>query len=365
MRNLRLCLLTVLTAGLCAAGIPMASGAEEKPVVDLTLIPQDASGFVTLKVTGIWEEDSVKNMLKALEKKPDIFKEVEKFLGLELKQVERVSIMLPAGPNEEPLVILTTLKPFDQEKVRDAMAPNAEKKTIGTRSCYVGKSGSGSGGGGSGVYFANDRTFVCGQAKVLIGYLDKKWDISKDTRFKNATELIGQNTLIGMMDVSPFSKNMLKNLPPNLKETEALYAASPALFTVIGSKDSSLTGKLSYKDEGSAKDAEKAAIKTREALAKLIADEQKELAKEADRPEVKNDPFSAWATNSLIDLMKEVEDNVKKAKVTQKGNDIEVTIQSKVSGPRLAVAVFGSLFMTVSATESKERDPSREKGTER
>ncbi len=228
------------------------------------------------------------------------------------------------------------------------MAKKGEKKTVGDKVYYAGQH--------TAVYFVNDRTVVTGEPKVLAAYLDKKLDITKDARFKSAADLVAKNTLVGMVDLSPYSKDIQKDLPPTFKGTEPLFAASPAFVTVTGSKDLALTAKLTYKDEDAAKSAEKAAHTTAEALRQLVIEGQKELAKQATRPETQKDAYAQWAIKETTSLLKEFEDNLKKAEVSQKGKEVEVTMQSKASPARVAVTMISSMFMI---RGSSEKPPDR------
>src|SRR2546427_591686 len=107
---------------------------DDKATSDLTLVPQDAAGVVTLNVGGLWEDQVLKDMLKAIASSPksaDVLDRAEKMIGINLKKVQRMTVILPLEPEDHtPLLIITTTKALDQDRVRNTLAPEAVKKTV-------------------------------------------------------------------------------------------------------------------------------------------------------------------------------------------------------------------------------------------
>src|SRR5580693_3732953 len=85
--------------------------AADNPAADLDLLPPDSPGFVTLRVSELWDEPAVKDFIKKAQGsgENDFFKDAEKELGFDLKQVARVTIVLPPDleDSEAPLFIVT------------------------------------------------------------------------------------------------------------------------------------------------------------------------------------------------------------------------------------------------------------------
>ncbi len=323
---------------------------ETKVPQHLSLVPVDAAGFITADFTGFFDEDIVKEVIKKFEAsgKSNIMKEFEKMLGVDLKQISRVTVVMPATleNDDSPVVIISTSKPLDKDKVKENLTPKGtEKKTESGKVYFVG-----SNPGNPGVHFIGDQTMVVGEGKPLAAYLDKKLDGSV-TRFPQAGKLLADNKLVCIIDLSDYGKKLQKDIP--VKGADALFEAKPAILTLKGDKSLALNLNLMYKDEEQAKTGVTAAKAALDQLAELIVQGQKEMAKQAERPDIKQNELAQWGLKEATSLLKELEDNVKKADVAQKGKEVDVNIKSKASMARVLTLWVGMLI-PVERTEEKE-----------
>jgi hypothetical protein len=102
---------------------PEARAAEEAP--ELSMIPPDAAGFLTVSFAEVWETPALKEVRKMVDNlKGDDY--LRQTVGLRLHEIERVTLLFPSmphlfsgGPNFS--VIVTTKKPYDKVKILDAL----------------------------------------------------------------------------------------------------------------------------------------------------------------------------------------------------------------------------------------------------
>ncbi len=125
-------ILGVLIAATALVAIPAADTPKQPP--ELAMLPRDAMAVITIKVSAIFDHPSFQLLREELSK-PDsvIGKECIKGFGLELMQIDRISMFVNPGEiNIEPHVhfAITTRKPYDRAAVIRAIAG----KEIGDKS---------------------------------------------------------------------------------------------------------------------------------------------------------------------------------------------------------------------------------------
>jgi hypothetical protein len=346
-------LLGTLLPMLCTLGY--AAAEEKKASRHVDLLPHDVSGFVTIRVKDLWDEDIVKDVLKKLAADPrgDLSAMFEKNMGIELKQIDRVTLILPstAGSGDSAVTIFTALKPLDQTKVKDAIVPKAtEKKTANGKVYFESLK--------LVVHFIGDDTFVVGDEKPTLAYLEKKPDPTKQTRFKEVRQLVEKNTAVAMVELSDFGADLEKQLPP-LEGIGTLSKARPAALTVTMNKESAVDLKLTFATEDSAKEGEKAAKSVRDQLSAKLASQVKEAQKEAANPNTKNDAFKKFLLDQVIELLTTLQSSVEKAECSRSGREVQVTVKAKVSAGKAVLAgVLGAYFMV----RKVEKEPAPPQG---
>jgi prepilin-type processing-associated H-X9-DG protein len=93
---------------------------------ELNLIPRDAAAFVSIRVADLWSSDAAKELREYLGLQPNALAQIEKETGLKITDVERISLFYPTLLDlglrrEQPLIVVTTIKPYDAARVLQAM----------------------------------------------------------------------------------------------------------------------------------------------------------------------------------------------------------------------------------------------------
>jgi hypothetical protein len=320
---------------------------------DLELVPADSPGFVTLRVSDIWDDPSVKDFIKktASGEGRDFFKDAEKELGFSLNDVARVTIVLPPmlDDNESPpFFIVTTSKPLDKAKVQAALTPKGEESKSASGKVFIQDKDK-----HAIVHFVGEKTVFIGKGKWALAYLDKKLDTKAEGRYKGAKELAAKNTLAGILDLADYSKELQKNLTKDFKGIDALFEAKPALVTITGGKDLTLACKWSYKNEDGAKDAATAAKALRDQMVAMLIEQEKQFALLADNPDFKKNEKAVAQFKEMLALMKDVEEALKKTEIDSKGKDVNVALHSQLSPAKIVTRWFLMLGSTSEKSSGK------------
>ncbi len=117
----------LLTAALCAAACaaPAAAQPAGRPA-GVDAVPTTAFGFVTVKVSDLWDAEAMKPVRETLTKgDPPVVRELEQALGFGPADVERVTAFWPSIPlapgADAPFVVVTTRKPYNEARVLKAL----------------------------------------------------------------------------------------------------------------------------------------------------------------------------------------------------------------------------------------------------
>ncbi len=122
---------------------------------DLALVPDDAQGFVTVRVADTYNDSTVKSVLAMVKLggiDPD--KEMEKATGFGPADLERATMIIKDAKQDQVWAVLSLNKPYDKAKVAQAMKLEAAEKK------HEGKSYQATRDGGTVVHFASDRRLV-------------------------------------------------------------------------------------------------------------------------------------------------------------------------------------------------------------
>jgi hypothetical protein len=139
--------------------------ADEKPLPsDLVLVPRDAPGFVSVRMGDLADSAAGKEFLQQLrkdkERTGDVLADMQRELIVPPADVERVTFIPGA-----PIAIVRTAKPYDRDKLLDAMGGEARVKRSKGKTIYVA-------GDERAVAPVDDSVFVRGPAGELEKLLD-------------------------------------------------------------------------------------------------------------------------------------------------------------------------------------------------
>src|SRR5206468_3363561 len=108
-------------------GTPVA-GPPQASAVDLTLVPANALGFVTVRAGDIWDLPDVKMARQLLP--PDAAAQQAEFeakIGLTVADVERLTFVATDLANKEAWVVVALKKPYDVKKIKDIFPPGTQE----------------------------------------------------------------------------------------------------------------------------------------------------------------------------------------------------------------------------------------------
>ena len=164
----RLLALLVLLGGPSA----ISCAADEKGLPsDLAQVPPDGGFFMTIRAGDLAASKAGKELLTQLRQdKDNLAATLEKYLGLPLADIERVTVL-------PDVVIVRTTRPYDREKVLDAVVPKGQRQKHKDKTFYHDDAT------GEDVYFVDDQTYLrahswkTGKApQQLQGGLQRLWD---------------------------------------------------------------------------------------------------------------------------------------------------------------------------------------------
>jgi Protein of unknown function (DUF1559) len=152
--------------------IPMfaAPGADDKLPADLALVPHDALGFATFRVSDLLGNKDVKNLLPLLQvsSRETLVQAIEKDVGLKIDAIERFTIVF-RRMEPGPIWIIRTTKAYDKAVVLKRLGYTEETKVHGKT--ILGSGDRSASGPSLVVWMPNDRTIVQGQPEALVPYL--------------------------------------------------------------------------------------------------------------------------------------------------------------------------------------------------
>ena len=142
----------VAAAALCLAPCQAGYAADKTDPVPLATaspldyVPADAPAVVMLRFADLWDHPISKAAREKLEKEmPETLQQFQTEFGVAPAEIERLTVFWPTlniKSRTDPLVVVTTRKPYDRKAVLDAAAAEAEEEKVKDRSYYVGKRGS-------------------------------------------------------------------------------------------------------------------------------------------------------------------------------------------------------------------------------
>ncbi|HWG47788.1 MAG TPA: leucine-rich repeat domain-containing protein [Gemmataceae bacterium] len=282
-------LVGVVTAKISGADIytvvvaaPGASAARGKGLpADLDRVPRDALAFVSLRLADTLKRPIAAGLRKQLQDN-SVLASYKKLLGLEVADIERaVVVFLALKPEVQGVALVTTVKPYERERLLFLIAPEKQEMKGGTATYYVGQKYP------AAVHFLNDRTFVVGLGKDVKRFLERP--IGKETPGPLSDSLVAatgpQTLIVGVRPrlLIPIEK---KDVPPPYQGYLPLLDAKSATLSMDAGQDLRMDLRFAFADEDQAKKGEKAA-KEALGMASLIVRQFPETLKKIPIPEFK------------------------------------------------------------------------------
>ncbi len=221
--------------------LPVAAAAQT-PTPDLALVPGDALAVLHVRVADVWKADAMKDIRKVFDKAgATALAKLDDDFTPSPSTLDRVTlVVLPPGtdsPQPQLATILAFRKPYDAAKVKAAYLGKAVSKKAGNRE-YLADDRS-----GIAVHFADDRTLVFSDAKMLPAFLELAG--RNDGPLKPALAVAAKNQLTFALNPArlPFKAAELKEFMPDLVP---LMAAERLVVTGNVTKETVLQWALDF-----------------------------------------------------------------------------------------------------------------------
>lgn len=248
---------------------------------DLDRVPRDAMVFCSLRVAETLKLPVAAGLRKQLQQEPSL-NSYRLLLGLGIEDIDRVVVVFQAlKPEVEGVALVTTVKPYDRERLLSFIAPEKEEMKVGTATFYASKKSP------AGIHFLNDRTFIVGLGKEVKKFLerpngrDDPGPLSDVLASAARTHTVVFGARPALM--TPIEK---KDVPPPYQAYLPLLEAHSATLTLNAGKDLGLEVRLAFANEEQAKKGEKAA-KEAVAFASLVMRQFPPMLEKIPAPEFK------------------------------------------------------------------------------
>ena len=313
----RAALLAAAAAGtFWLAGGPASSGsaADEdeapKAAAGLDLVPADGVAVFSVRFADLWDHAAFKAARDRLVKDlPEVAEHFTKEMGVGPDEIERITGLMPSPESHgDPLLFVTTTKPYDAQKVLSAVDATEEK--FKERTAYTRPTG-------GAIALLDDRTFVVGPLNELRDYL-KQGGSAKDGALAPALRAAaGKHLLVAGLDTEALAKAASHDSSPTAEALKPLLKARSALLTVDLGEDAKAEARLTFAGESDAKAGEEA------------ADSALDLARSGmvmELQEAKKQP----RMGRIVALLEDVQAALRSAKVETKGSAVTATMTVKI-----------------------------------
>jgi hypothetical protein len=247
----------VLTGACVLGGVvggPRSAAGDGKTPPGLEHIPANVVGFLTVNLAELRATEAGKTLLAPNKDVAELHKEFQKTVGIDVGDVERVSLVLAdVPPRGEPVVLLTTGKPLDRDKVLAALVPGAVEEKRESGSVYLDREKN------LGVFFMDRRTVVVGNTAPVGNFAEHP--AGKEKPLAGALDLAGKHLAAAGVDTAAIMKEVGDRIPGEMEPFSPLLKAETATATL----DLSAAGRFEaaatwhFTKEADAKAAEKAA----------------------------------------------------------------------------------------------------------
>jgi hypothetical protein len=270
---------------------------------DLARVPTDAVAVASIRVADIWNSDAVKEYRKQM-KDADVLKMLTDFLGVAPADIERLT-MVVTDARSEPLIFIATTKAYDRDQVLKSAFKNAKEEKVKDQVVFVG-------GKAKAIHFVNDRVYVSGTKREVIGLLQApapKQDGPMATALKAAT---GKHYLVAGLNPSAIPDEATHEVPEDFK---ALLKAQSAVLTVDVGKTVKAEMSATFPNAEDAKNGQEALKTGVTAIRGFLEESSKALTKESKE------------NAKLVELLTNVETGLKDTTLER----IEATLRAAVS----------------------------------
>jgi hypothetical protein len=259
--------------------------------------------------------------------KPEIAQgiaEFEKYFGVPLEQVERLSIVFldPPPGSEEPLLFIRTVKPYDRKKLSAVLGGATKEEKVKGRTLLVGEK--------SALALLDDRSFVVpttARADALRSWLERTPPKIEGALAAALWLAAGKHSVTVGINVNTLNEAIGDKLPGETEPFKPLFQANAATVTFDVGQESRLAVALNFANE---KDATAAIKPGEEGLKLLRGGLEQGIAQLSSQEE----------TAQIVKLLKQCEAALKDTRIEQKDKTLRATAQTKLDLAPAGVAVL-------------------------
>jgi hypothetical protein len=280
---------------------------------DLALVPQQAQTLLSLRLGDLWKHEAVVQLRRDKGKELDeLLQPMKQALGISsLADIERVTIVMAQPQGPEPfLFFVKTTRPYDRDKVLEALGPTRRQVKVGAKEYTV--------AGKRAVHFINEQAFVLAQPADVHTLLDSPASRKAGPLGKALTLAAGKHAAVLALNPAAFPDALRNNLPPQAAPFLPLLDMELGTLVVDVGRDIRGTARLTF---ANADQAKKGAM----AVKALLPLMQKGL--EQGIQELSKRPREA---EHIVALLKQLQGILKEARVQHKGRVVGVNLVAKV-----------------------------------
>jgi hypothetical protein len=312
-----------LLAALLTTGSTLPAREEAKPSaqpIDLAKIPGDGMFFASVRVADLWEsklaEPARQKLAKEIGEPAEAF---EKYFGLPLQQVERLTIFIQDPMGGEPLLFMHGTRPYERAKIL-ATHKNVQEQKYKDQTFYSDdKEWS--------VYFLDDRSLVYGHPNSVKGLIDHPAPKDCGNLAGALEKAAGKHSLTVGFNVQGFNDAVGERLPGEVEPFKPLLQATSGSFTVDVDEQTRIAADLTFPDEKKA-DAGLPPLKSgRDLAVAAIGQGVEQMAQQK-------------GMEKIVELTKQLQGALKAAQIEQKGKTLQAS-----AGLRVDVSTVGVVLL--------------------
>jgi hypothetical protein len=296
---------------------------------DLALVPQQAVGLGSVRVADLWQHEAVARLQRKKGKElKAVLSPVENVLGVSsLADIERFTMVVTLDERSQPLSLffVKTLKPYDRDKLLEALGPTRRTVEVGDREYHVGR--------GYAVHLIDRQTFVLAPAaeEGIRKLLDDPKSREAGPLGKALALAAGKHSVVLALNPGAFPDEVRNNWPE--KEAQFRPLIDMHLGMLVLDLDKQVRGQLqlAFPDEGKA-------TKGVPAVKALLLLTQGGLEQTSQR--LSKRPRDIRNFTTMLNLAQGM---LKEAKVQQKGEVVGVELAAEVDRDSVVGAIVESI----------------------
>jgi hypothetical protein len=306
-----------VTAGLSARDD--TPGAPPALPPDLARVPADGMLFVSLRFGDLWQGERAKQARRRLPREvQEIERDFERAHGLKLDDVERFTVAQSDLRSPEPLLIVSTTRPFDRAKVLAALGRNVKEEKHKGQSVYVGSPV-------SAAHLLGERALVFGRPREVIALVESP--AAKDGNLSAALRLAeGKHLLVASVNVHAVAEVLEEELPPEIAPLKPLFKALTATATFDLDPMAEADFRLAFAREVDAREAHKAGTAALKLAQTMLAQGIEANGKDK-------------RTATVAGLLKLLQASLKEVPIEQKGPALHARVRVKADTATVEAAL--------------------------